>query len=490
MSKTPIDNSTVRNLQYFQYYFSWRRNYMFIALLLLGVLAVLIAVFLMTYTVVAPNEAHIVVFMGGGRRVYSPRPAEGEAKSSSSYFFIPFLMKRTILPLAVVQIEISSFELNDKDMAEFSCNVYAWIRISAPEVAVEKIDLRRDPFDVAVRRLLEAQVAGIARGAAMSDTVIALMKDRTAFSQKVQQEVNGSLSEFGLTLTRLEVVRFTDAPNSRVITNIEKKRDAEIESDSRQAVALQKQLAEVKEAESLRESGKAKEDAEREVELRRIEKERQTNLAAQEAKALVAEKERQTNIKQVEAVRELEVGRAQVLKEATIEKAKGEAEAVKQKGYADAEVVQKQGEAQAESDRRQGIARAEVTKEMGLAKGASIEAEAKGLKEYNDAGYKLEVLKAAKEVEITKSQAMAAALEKADIKINNISGGQDANPMGGILGLLNATGGANLGQMMVALEATSGKQVESLADTAKTVVNDVSQVVQGKKEKKTVENQG
>ena len=460
---------------------------MFIALIILGVLAVLAAIFLATYTVVAPNEAHVVVFMNGGRKVYAPRPADNDAKSSSSYFFIPFLMRRTILPLAVVQIEIDRFELNDVNMAEFSCNVFAWLRISAPEMAVEKIDMRSQPFDVAVRRLLQAQVAGIARGAAMADTVIALMKDRTTFSSKVQKEVNGSLSEFGLTLTKLEVVDFSDAPNSKVITNYEKKRESEIESESRQTIALQTQLAEIKEAESLRESGKAKQDAEREVELKRIEKERQTNLAAQEAKALVAEKEKQTNIKQVEAVRELEVGKASVLKEATIEKAKGEAEAVKQKGYAEAEVVQKQGETQAEADKRLGVAKADVMKAQGEAKGAAITAEAEGLAKYNEAGMSLERLKAVKEIEITKAQSIAAALEKAEIKINNITGGAEGNPMGGILGMLNATGGANLGQMMAALEATSGKKVEDVVTTAKEAVSEVSNAVQGKKGKEPKE---
>jgi flotillin len=456
---------------------------MFIALIILGVLVVLAAIFLATYTVVAPNEAHVVVFMNGGRKVYAPRPADNDAKSSSSYFFIPFLMRRTILPLAVVQIEIDRFELNDVDMAEFSCNVFAWLRISAPEMAVEKIDMRSQPFDVAVRRLLQAQVAGIARGAAMADTVIALMKDRTTFSSKVQKEVNGSLSEFGLTLTKLEVVDFSDAPSSRVISNYEKKRESEIESESRQTIAVQKQKAETKEAESLRESGIAKQQAEREVELARIEKERQTNLSAQEAKALVAEKEKQTNLKQVEAVRALEVGKASVLKEATIQKAEGEAEAVKRKGYADAEVIQKTGESQSEADKKLGIARADVMRAQGEAKGAAITAEAEGLAKYNDAGYRLEVVKAAKEIEITKAQAVGAALEKAEVKINNITGGKEGSPMAGIMGMFNADGGSNLGQMIVALEATSGKKVEEMVKTAKDTVAEVSQAVQGKKSK-------
>lgn len=462
---------------------------MFLALLVVigVVLVVLLGLLFMTYTVVAPNEAHVVVFMGGGRKTYLPRSHDDSTVAKSSYFFIPGLMKRTVLPLAVVQIEIDRFELNDVNMAEFSCNVFAWLRISNPESAVEKIDMRREPFDMAVRRLLQAQVAGIARGSSMKRSVLDLMKDRKTFSEDVQKEVNGSLQEFGLVLTKLEVIDFSDAPNSKVITNYEKKRESEIESESRQVIATQKQLAEIKEAEALRESGKAKQIAEQEVELKRIEKERQVNLSAQEAKAQVAEKEKATNTKEVEALREIEVGKAQVLKQATIEKAEGEAEAVKRKGYAEADVVQKAGQSQAEADKQKGLALAEVMKQQGIAKGASIKAEAEGLREYNDAGYKLEVLKATKEVEITKAQAIGMALEKADVKINNISGGQDANPMGGLLGMFNAAGGANLGQMLVALESTSGKKVEDLAETAKNVVSDVSQAVQGKKTKEVKE---
>jgi hypothetical protein len=80
---------------------------------------------------------------------------------------------------------------------------------------------------------------------------------------------------------------------------------------------------------------------------------------------------------------------------------------------------------------------------------------------------------------------MAAALEKAEIKINNIAGGKDSNPMAGIMGLFNAEGGANFGQMLMAMEATTGKKVEDMVDTAKTVVNDISKTAQGKKEPAT-----
>ena len=286
---------------------------------------------LLTYKVVEPNEAHIVITMGRGRKVYSPnieKDVDGKIikKSKTAYIFVPLIMQREILPLANVKMEIPGFPLNDMEMAPFECLVTCWFRITEPGIAVEKLDLRaEDPegeetnFEYSVRQTLEEQVRGIARAAAMKQEVLDIMRDRKTFGDRVEEEVNGALVEWGLELVKLEIVNFSDSKDSLVLKNYEKARESEIESNSRKKIAEQNKLAEVIEAKTAQEAGIAKADSEREIEKANVEKNKQVNIANQEAEMEVAKKAEEANEQKVEATRTLEVGKASVVKEAKIE---------------------------------------------------------------------------------------------------------------------------------------------------------------------------
>ena len=142
----------------------------------LGILVlVIVVVAFMSYTIVDPNEAHIVVTMGSGRKVYSPHVDKDGNKLSTAYFYFSSLMRRTILPLANVKLEIDKFSLKDSLVAPFFCEVVCWFRISEPDIAVEKLDINDGDFDDAVKQTLEAQVMGIARAAAMKQEILEIM---------------------------------------------------------------------------------------------------------------------------------------------------------------------------------------------------------------------------------------------------------------------------------------------------------------------------
>lgn len=420
-------------------------------ILILSVVIALLAVFFfLTYTVVEPNKAHVVVFMGRGRKVFSPHTDEGAKKGSTSYFHIPFLMERTILPLTNVKMEIPSFELKDQQVAPFMCEVTCWFRILRPEVAVEKLDVS-EGFELAVRDTLEEQVRGIARAAAMKQEILEIMRDRKTFGDGVEQEVNGALVEWGLELVKLEIVDFSDVTGSQVIRDYENMRKATIQANSRKVIAEQDKEATLVEAETKREAGVAMHVSEREVEKANVEKERQVLVAKEDANATVAKQRELANLKKVEAQRALEVGQANVTKQATIEEAEGEAEAEYKRGKARADVKQAEGNAEAEVIRSKGLSEAEAT-----------DKKAEALKKYNEAGITLEQIKAYVEIEVAKYENLGQALANADI---NLVGGTEGNSLFGFN--LDSQGGANLGQFITAMENTSGKSTEEIIDGIK-----------------------
>jgi flotillin len=366
-----------------------------------GLLALFVVFFLMTYTVVKPNEAHVAVIGNGGRKVYSPNPVA--RKNGSAYFYIPLFMKRVILPLGKVKIEIDSFKLRDKNVAPAVCDVVTWLSINDPELVVESISLHESSFEDAVRDTLQAQVSGIARAAAMNSEILDLMRDRTSFGNIVQGQVNGALRPFGLDLIQLEIIDFSDAEESHVIQDYEEMRQSEIESQSRQTIALQNKEAEVTEAENQRIAGIAKQHSQQEIQISEIKRNELTQSANAEAEMRIAEKLKETNRIKIDALRVKTVGEAEVTKEATITQADGESEAVRITGVAQTEVVRLTGQAEADANKQRGLAEAEILKQTGIAKGAAITAEAEGLAKYNEAGMALERLRALKDIEITKA---------------------------------------------------------------------------------------
>src|SRR5512136_1702018 len=82
-----------------------------------------------SYTVVPPHEAHVVVSRGKGKKVYCSRPLEG-VKLQSSYWYVPILDQRLIIPLENIRIEIDGIPLRDQLMAKFSGDVVCFLSVT------------------------------------------------------------------------------------------------------------------------------------------------------------------------------------------------------------------------------------------------------------------------------------------------------------------------------------------------------------------------
>jgi flotillin len=412
---------------------------------ILGAVIVLVLVlfFLSTYRVVGTNEAHVIVFMGRGRSIKSPVIGVDGKKGKTAYFFIPFLMKRYIMPLANVKLDIDNIPLNDLEMAPFICDVVTWLHIEDPVKAAERLDFSTGNVFTSLHQDLIAIVQAIARAASMKQEILDIMRDRATFANGVSLEVDKVLESWGVSLVNLEVNDIRDEEGSSVIQNYEAIRKAAIQSKARIEVASRDREAVEAEQINRQKAETAKADSEKVFTTSQIDRDRVIGINTQEKEQQIAVAEAQTNETKIAALRVMTVGQAEVSKQAAIVEAEGRGEAIRITGEKEANVVSLTGKAQADAIEAKGLAEAKAKDAM-----------AEALKKFNEAGISLEQIRA--NVEIQKAFATAYEAIAANAEIKVVTGGEGAN----ILGLpMNAKTGADLGQMVEAfggVEAIKG----------------------------------
>ena len=415
--------------------------------LIIVALALFALFFLATYKVIGSNEAHVIVFMGRGRKIYSPVGMEG-VRGKTAYFFIPFLMKRYIMPLTNVKLDIQNIALNDKELAPFVCDVVTWLHIEDPVKAAERLDFSKDVFS-GLHQDLAAIVQAIARAASMKQEILDIMRDRKTFSEGVSNEVDIVLKEWGVALVNLEVNDIRDEQNSAIIQNYEQQRKAQIQSKTRIEVATRDREAIEAEQENAKMAQVATANSQKEAGLAHVEKDTVLGIALQNKDQRVAVAEKETNATKVEALRVSEVGQADVIKEATVVKAEGEGEAIRIKGEKEANVISLTGSANADAIRAKGLAEAEAKDKM-----------ADALQKFNDAATNIEKIHAAVEIQKAFAEAYGKIAENAEIKI--VSSGEGAD----LFGIpLNAKTGADFGALLEGLDS------DKLAKAVKNTVN-------------------
>jgi len=282
------------------------------------ILFLLVLFFIATYKVVDPNVAHVVVFMSRGRKIYAPK-LSGDTKAKTAYFYIPLLMKRFIMPLTNVKMDIPDIHLNDIQVAPFVCDVITWIHIDDPIKAAERLSLNdKDTFS-SLREDLVNIVQAVARAVAMKQEVLDIMRDRKTFSESVSAEVDGVLNSWGIELINLEVndIRDDGTKESNVISDYESIRKAQINSKARQEVSIRDREAVEIEQDNRQKAEISKAIAEEEFTKRQIEKDKNVGIMAQNKEKEIARQEEEANRQKVEALRTKEVGEADVIKQAT-----------------------------------------------------------------------------------------------------------------------------------------------------------------------------
>ena len=451
----------------------------FIVAGVVGILVLLILIAINLYVVVDPNQAHVIVDHGG-RRVFSPSTItlpDGTKKDyKTSYFFIPFLMRRIMVSLENVKHEINDIKLHDKEVAPFKCDITCWFKITNPELAAEKLDVDADGNIMeSIKETLNAQVQGVARAAAMGQEVIELMRDRKQFSDDVQKSVNGDLDDWGVQLVKLEIIDFSDAEGSGVIGDYQERRQSEISSTTRQTVAEETKKAEVAEADAKRISQTAQITAMEEIEKRDITKQENVGVRSEAAKLRVAQQEEKANAQKVLADKKLTVGEATYkaqaaeivadgVAKASIKTAEGQAKSIEVTAAANADAERVQGQAVADVVTAQGIADGSAIREKGTAEAVAVEKKAEAQKKFQDASKEVEFKKIDADVEKAKYASQAEAYKNADIQI--VSDSMDF--MG-----FDAKSGVGLGLALDNVKKTSGVNIAKAVKNVATVASEM-----------------
>ena len=271
-----------------------------IVLYIAGAIAALTIFFMFAwYRVVPPSQAHLVV---------TPRTrfvASSDAKlgTQTTYFDIPSIpfigrkvrkMDVTIKELVVQQ------ETYEKDQARFNVTSSLKYRITDVIRAAETF-ISADELEKQMQEIIRASV----RAVTVKYNVVDARANKQKMSDEISKEISDDLAKWGLKLINFVLVDFQDTEDSSIISDISKRREVEIETETREMNAVKFKQARMKEAES-----------EELAKRREIEKDERVAMREQNKLKKVAEEQK------IAREKELEVTRVNQVKGAEIEKAK------------------------------------------------------------------------------------------------------------------------------------------------------------------------
>lgn len=378
--------------------------------------------------VVPRHEAHVII----KRKdvvVYSGT-ADVAGYCGSTYYYLPSWvpilgMDVTEVPLSVLELRVPEMVTFAAQTARFTLTASVFVRVTNPLKAAQRWPGREvEDFVDGVKELMENAIRNTTTAFAAED----IIEKKDEIASKLQHALSGDMEEYGCIITNVGIVDINDAPDNTVISDIARKREAEINSESRQIVAVKEKEARVVEAEN-RQAAELRESAAAEaIGVRNREKDQRVFVSQQKVAAEEMEVER---IRQVRA--------AEIERDAAIERAQGQRQAV---------ILKR--EAEGEGTRVVGLAEAEVTRSKGIAEAEAISKRAEALNRLQEAGRSFRNIEKDEKVGLE----LAKALQKADLKL--VSTGKIDN----FLDLFSANGGANLGAFVSSL-----RQVEpDLAD--------------------------
>lgn len=415
-----------------------------------GGLLLLTILIAMAFRIVVPtNMVHIV------QRSKLTIPYGRGQEAGNTYYRWPSWIPRlgvvvSQFPESVFQIGLKDYEAYDQGRLPFLVDVRAFFRVDDSQTAAQRVSTFAD---------LEAQLTAVLQGAVRrvlaNQHLENIMQDRSTLGKLFTDEVDEQLKEWGVTNVKvIEFMDIRDTSQSQVIHNIMAKEQSRISQESRVAVANNNRTAELAEIEARQIADVRRQEAEQLVGQRTAEKDKLVGIATEKANQEVQAEAKVT------AERTMEVSKVNVVKQAEIDK---EQQIINADAQAQATERQAQGQLAATLKNAEGItatgaatAAAETARLLAPVTAQTTLAKEIGSNEnYQKYLVTIEQVKVSGEV----GKAMAASLEKADLKVIANSGNvQDG--VAGLTSILTPGGGTNIAGMLSALAQTDeGKQV-------------------------------
>jgi len=388
-----------------------------IGFIIIGVAIFLIGLFLLSiYIVVSPTEAHVVVSGRGKIVVSSDEKVKPDQKS---YFSIPIFRKIRILDVTVKDIDITH-ETYEKNQARYNVRASMKYRITNPVTAAETFTNDDDLNDL-LKGVLQAAV----RAVTIQYDVTDARANKLEMEDKIKEQVTNDLNAWGLTLVNFQLIDFQDTDQSKIISNISRRREVEIESTTREVNAEKIKQAEVAEA-----------TAKQTYVTRQIERDEAIAKREQDKNKSVAEQMK------IAKEKEFEVIRVQTIKQAEITKDKMIVEAEQAKAtetiYKEQKQLQGQGDRLMQEEQAKGSAA--HFREDGLAQAEAKEALQKALNKFEDKAIRALVAEQIVAMQKDVGVETAKALSNADVRafIGGASG-QSGFDLGQIISSLSVT---------------------------------------------------
>ena len=391
------------------------------------------------WTVVPPSQAHFVV-SGSTKFVACPDEKIGERKAYFAWpSSIPWIGREIrIIPLTIQEINVQQ-ETYEKGQARYHVTSSTKYRVLDVRCAAETIyDFNN------LNKQLEEIIKSATRAVTSKYYVTEARSQKPIMQVEIQKEISDDFSAWGLQLMNFQLADFSDTPESKIITNISRRREVEIETTTQEQNADKQKQARIKVAEA-DEAAKTREIArDRTVLEREQNKIRDIAEQAQQTKVKEFEVIRTATIKQAEIDRDQAVIVAEQTKRVAIVNADQEKEvAAINREMADINKDKLRLEGEGEKLKAQEIAIGMAATQL-----EQLLAEAKGKTELQIALSKFDeiAIRAMTAQQIVSANrdvglATAKALESADIKL--FSGGDGSKPAFDLGALISSASVAN-----------------------------------------------
>jgi len=274
-----------------------------INILLIVLLVVLVIIVLLAfawYRIVDPSEAHLVV-THSGRFVVSPDENIGKKKA---YFaiprFVPFIGRAVRAMDVTIKELVIEQETYEKNQARYMVKSSTKYRINDVQTAAETFITNED-----LKQQLVEVIRASVRAVTVKYDVVDARGEKKAMEEKIRLEMEDDLKKWGLQLVNFQLVDFQDTKDSKIISDISKRREKEIEATTRERNAEKDKSARVKEAEADEKSKQR--EIERDQRVGEQEQMRDQKISEQQKIA----KQKAYEVIQVETIRQAEIDKEQ-----------------------------------------------------------------------------------------------------------------------------------------------------------------------------------
>ncbi|MBA2872488.1 flotillin [Anoxybacillus calidus] len=390
----------------------------------------LVALFILRYRTVGPDEALIVTgsYLGSKNVHVDESGNKIKIVRGGGTFVLPIFQQAQPLSLLSIKLDVQTPEVYTEQGVPVMADGVAIIKVgsSIGEIATaaeQFLGKTRQDMENEAKEVLEGHLRSILG----SMTVEEIYKNRDKFSQEVQRVASQDLAKMGLVIVSFTIKDVRD--KNGYLDSLGKPRIAQVKRDADIATAEAEKETRIKRAEADKEARKA--ELERLTEIAEAEKINQLKLAEfrreqdiakaradqayhlEEAKAKQEVTEQQMQIKIIERQKQIELEEKEILRRerqydsevkkkadadryaveqaAAAEKVKQMAEAdahkyrIEAMAKAEAEKVRIDGLAKAEAEKAKGEAEAEVIRLKGLAEAEAKQKIAEAFEQYGKA---------------------------------------------------------------------------------------------------------